>query len=81
MVEIGLPSPENYSRRWVYAFKSDFHFNTTTSQGIRSYLIFYYYIGLIDVEGFSPLFSFRNVSEVLYILLLTRVPAVWSKRA
>lgn len=81
MVKIGLQSAENYARRCVCALKSDFPFNTTTSQGIRSYLIFYYYIGLIDVEEFPQLFSFRNLSELLYLLLLTRVPAVWSKRA
>ena len=62
------------------AFKSDFPFNTTTSQGVRSYLIIFCYIGLTDIEEFSPLFSFRNVSELLYLLLLTRVPAIWSKR-
>jgi len=80
VAEIGLQSPEDYSGRWVCAFKSDFPFNSTTSQGIRTYLIFYYYIGLIDVGEFSPVFFFRNVLELLY-LLLTRVPAVWSKRA
>lgn len=36
-------------------------------------------MGLIRIEEFFPLFFFRNMSEVLYLLILTRVPAVWSK--
>lgn len=56
-------------------------FPSITNQGIRNYPALYYYIGLMDVEEFSPLFSFRNTLELLYLLVLTRVPAVWCIRA
>lgn len=56
-------------------------FPSISNRGIRSYPALYYYVKLMDVEEFSPLFSFKNRSELLYLLVLTRVPAVWSIRA